>query len=137
MGTQTIGWVSWLLRGPQGSAAGASAPAAELTREEKGASEAASDRPPRRIFAAGMVWRVAFRTASGAYVFRPDYFGFGWEAGRIASSLAAGRGFCDPFQGATGPTAWVAPLYPVVLAGIFRAFGTYSPLSGWVALTFN
>src|SRR5216684_4156786 len=117
MGAQTIGWVSWLLRGPQGSGARASAATPELAQDEAGASEAASDRTPRRIFAAGMALRVAFLTASGAYVFRPDYFGFGWEAGRIASSLAAGRGFCDPFQGATGPTAWVAPLYPVVLAG--------------------
>src|SRR5258708_22173676 len=128
MGTRTSGWVSWLRGGAQGSAAGASAPAAELTKEEKGASEAASDRTPRRIFAAGMVLRVAFLTASGAYVFRPDYFGFGWEAGRIASSLAAGRGLFDPFQGATGPTAWGAPLYPVLLARIFRAFGASSTL---------
>jgi 4-amino-4-deoxy-L-arabinose transferase-like glycosyltransferase len=137
MGTQTIGWVSWLLRGPQRSGARASAEARRLATQEADTSEAASDRTPRRIFATGMALRVAFLTASGAYVFRPDYFGFGWEAGRIASSLAAGRGFSDPFQGTTGPTAWVAPLYPVLLAGIFRTFGTYSRLSGWVALTFN
>jgi len=137
MGTQTIGWVSWLLRGPQRSGARASAAARRLATQEADASEAASDRTPRRIFATGMALRVAFLTASGAYVFRPDYLGFGWEAGRIASSLAAGRGFSDPFQGTTGPTAWVAPLYPVLLAGIFRTFGTYSRLSGFVALTFN
>jgi 4-amino-4-deoxy-L-arabinose transferase-like glycosyltransferase len=137
MGTQTIGWVSWLLRGPQRSGARASAAARRLARQEADASEAASEGTPRRIFAAGMALRVAFLSASGAYVFRPDYFGFGWEAGRIASSLAAGRGFSDPFQGTTGPTAWVAPLYPALLAGIFRTFGTYSHLSGFVALTLN
>jgi hypothetical protein len=89
------------------------------------------------IFAVGLAVRIAFLTLSGTYVFRPDYFGFGWEAGRIASALAGGRGFSDPFHGPTGPTAWLAPLYPFVLAGIFKLFGTYAPLSGWITLAFN
>ncbi len=137
MGSQTLGWVRGLLRGPQGSGARASPAPRQLATQEAGVSDPGkgSDATPQRIFAVGMALRVAFLTTSGAYAFRPDYFG--WEAGRIASSLAAGRGFCDPFQGTTGPTSWVAPLYPVLLAGIFRAFGTYSRLSGWVALTFN
>src|SRR5690349_20135305 len=48
--------------------------------------------PAARMFAAGLAIRVAFLTLARAYVFR-DSFGFGFEAGRIARALAAGRGF--------------------------------------------
>ena len=57
--------------------------------------------------------------------------------GRIARALVTGHGYADPFAGHTGPTAWVPPLYPLILAGVFKAFGTYSTLSGWVILTIN
>ncbi|MFI5182876.1 MAG: ArnT family glycosyltransferase [Vicinamibacteria bacterium] len=90
-----------------------------------------------RIFTVALALRVAFLTLAGRYAFQADYFGFGWETGRIARALATGRGFSDPFHGLTGPTAWLAPLYPALLAAIFKLFGVYSPLSGWMALTFN
>jgi hypothetical protein len=45
------------------------------------------------------------------------------EAGNIAASLATGHGFSSPFRVETGPSAWMAPVYPVLLAGIFRIFG--------------
>ena len=48
------------------------------------------------------------------------------EAGNIATALVEGRGFSDVFRRPTGPTAWLAPVYPVLLAGIFRAFGTFT-----------
>lgn len=70
----------------------------------------------------------------GAY---DGQFHFGWEMGRIARSLAAGHGYANPFHGDTGPTAWVAPLYPLLLAGVFKLFGVYSPQSAWVALSLN
>ena len=66
-----------------------------------------------------------------------DNFGFGWETGRIARSLAAGQGFANPMHGITGPTAWVAPLYPFLLAAIFKLFGTYTLLSSWIDLAIN
>ncbi|MGH9524847.1 MAG: glycosyltransferase family 39 protein, partial [Terriglobales bacterium] len=62
---------------------------------------------------------------------------FGYEMGRIAHSIALGHGFGSPFHGWTGPTAWQPPLYPYLLAGIFRLFGVYSPASGLVALALN
>jgi hypothetical protein len=40
------------------------------------------------------------------------------EYARIGRSLAAGKGFADPFGGATGPTAWMPPVLPVLLAGL-------------------
>lgn len=66
-----------------------------------------------------------------------EHWGFGFESGRIAQSLAAGRGFSSPFQKPTGPTAWLAPIYPLLLAVIFKGFGTYSPASAVVALGLN
>jgi 4-amino-4-deoxy-L-arabinose transferase-like glycosyltransferase len=64
-------------------------------------------------------------------------FGFGWEMGRIGRALAEGRGFSDPFQMQTGPTAWEPPLYPFLIAGVFKIFGIYSHASAFVLLTIN
>jgi hypothetical protein len=59
----------------------------------------------------------------------------GSEAGQIAHSLLSGRGFSDPFWwGKTGATAWLAPLYPLFLAAVFKIFGLYSYTSVWVIL---
>ncbi len=49
--------------------------------------------------------------------------GFGYETGRIAQSIAAGRGYSSPLRVETGPTAWITPVYPYLLAGIFKIFG--------------
>ena len=69
---------------------------------------------------------------------RSDHFEmFGWEEGWIARSLALGHGFSSPFQPLSGPTALVAPLYPALLALIFRIFGLYTNASAFVALAFN
>ncbi|GAC1632196.1 MAG: hypothetical protein NVS9B14_05110 [Candidatus Acidiferrum sp.] len=48
------------------------------------------------------------------------------EAGNIANALAQGRGFGDVFRKPTGPTAWLAPVYPSLLACIFRMFGAFT-----------
>src|SRR5258708_16515683 len=61
-----------------------------------------------------------------------DNFGFGWEMGRIAASIASGHGFANPFQTPTGPTAWEPPLTPYLMAGVFKIFGIYSHPSPFV-----
>lgn len=66
-----------------------------------------------------------------------DHRSFGWEMGRIAHALVNGYGYADPFFGHTGPTAWVAPLYPSILAGVFKLFGDYSLLSARIMLAIN
>jgi hypothetical protein len=53
-------------------------------------------------------------------------FEFGAEMGRIAASLVSGHGYGNPFYGFTGPSAWVPPLYPFIIAAIFRLLGTYT-----------
>jgi len=50
---------------------------------------------------------------------------FLFESGNIANSLASGKGFSSPFRVSTGPTAWMTPVYPVLLAGVIRLFGAY------------
>jgi 4-amino-4-deoxy-L-arabinose transferase-like glycosyltransferase len=68
---------------------------------------------------------------------RRDHFQFGWEMGRIARSIATGQGFSSPTDLPSGPSAWAPPVYPYILAGVFRLFGAYSHLSAWVIFTFN
>lgn len=56
-----------------------------------------------------------------------DFHPYGFETGAIAAAIASGRGFSSPLPGiATGPTAWLAPIYPYLLAGIFKLFGIFS-----------
>jgi 4-amino-4-deoxy-L-arabinose transferase-like glycosyltransferase len=62
---------------------------------------------------------------------------FGYEMGWIARSLAEGRGYSSPFLPLSGPTAMMPPLYPWLLAGIFRLFGVYSSSSAFVVLGLN
>jgi hypothetical protein len=66
-----------------------------------------------------------------------DHWKFGGEAGRIARSIAQGEGFSNPLFGKTGPTAWLTPVYPYLLAGIFKIFGVYSTASAIAALAIN
>ena len=47
---------------------------------------------------------------------------FLYEPGNIAHSLAVGKGFASPFHEDTGPTAWDPPVYPLIVAGVFRVF---------------
>ena len=62
---------------------------------------------------------------------------FGFEMGWTARSIAMGHGFSGPFQSITGATAIVPPLYPYLLAGIFKLFGLYTPLAAFVTLLMN
>lgn len=62
---------------------------------------------------------------------------FAQEAGSIAYSLSAGHGFSAPFRKDTGPTAWLAPVYPVVLATLFRIFGAFTLHTFYAAAALN
>ena len=44
----------------------------------------------------------------------------GGEYYAIAEALAAGKGFSNPFRAETGPTAWMPPLYPFLLAALIK-----------------
>lgn len=96
-------------------------------------------RLPWRMFWIAFAVRVAYITLAHTYHFRTfeDHFQFAWEMGRISRALATGYGYADPFAGHTGPTAWCPPLYPLLLAGVFKLFGVYTLKSAWVILTIN
>jgi 4-amino-4-deoxy-L-arabinose transferase-like glycosyltransferase len=63
-----------------------------------------------------------------------NYFSFGWETGRVARSLASGQGFASPYNGNTGPTAALPPLYPLFVGQVFKVFGIYTKASALVIL---
>jgi 4-amino-4-deoxy-L-arabinose transferase-like glycosyltransferase len=91
------------------------------------------------IVAIALVLRVGWIILGHTYKFKPNEnnFGFGWEMGRIGAAIANSRGFSDPFNGATGPTAWEPPLYPYLTASVFHIFGIYSRASAFILLTIN
>ena len=67
-----------------------------------------------------------------------DNVPFGYELGAIARSIAAGDGFSSPLRIVhTGPTAWLGPIYPYLLAGIFKLFGIYTPKSHYIVEILN
>ena len=50
----------------------------------------------------------------------------GLEMGWLAQSILNGQGLSSPFGPLTGPSAFVAPAYPLLIAGVFRIFGSYT-----------
>jgi 4-amino-4-deoxy-L-arabinose transferase-like glycosyltransferase len=94
---------------------------------------------PLWIALLAFVLRVIWIVAAHTYRFKTldDNFSFGWEMGRIGRSLAQGQGFSNPFNQATGPTAWEPPLYPFLIAAVFKLFGIYTHASALVLLCIN
>jgi len=62
---------------------------------------------------------------------------FEQETGSIAYSLATGKGFSSPFRRETGPTAWLTPVYPLLVAGVFRIFGILTAKSFFTIVFLN
>ena len=114
-----------------------SLPGGAETRQSQGSDGAAF---PWQIFWIALFVRIAYMTLARTWHIRTVYpydFSFGYEMGRVARALVTGYGFADPFIGHTGPTAWVPPLYPWILAGVFRLTGVYTALSAWIILAFD
>ncbi len=66
-----------------------------------------------------------------------SHYAFGFETGSIAGALARGEGFSSPFGIQSGPTAWIAPVYPSMCAVVFKIFGIYSTASAVAILSLN
>ena len=66
-----------------------------------------------------------------------NYWRFAGETGRIARSIVEGKGFSSPLFGDTGPTAWMTPIYPYLVALSFRLFGVYTKASAITMLSLN
>jgi 4-amino-4-deoxy-L-arabinose transferase-like glycosyltransferase len=91
------------------------------------------------MFAIAFALRLGLILVAHTYKFKvyDNGFAFGWEMGRIGRAIALGRGFADPFDGQTGPTAWEPPLYPYLIAAVFRISGVYTHSSALILLALN
>jgi hypothetical protein len=67
-------------------------------------------------------WDQERQIPAGALATAP----FAQETGNIAYSLASGKGFSNPFRRETGPTAWLTPVYPLLVAATFKIFGIFT-----------
>jgi hypothetical protein len=59
------------------------------------------------------------------------------EVGGIARWIVTKYIFPPPFHDAHGPTAWIAPIYPGIVACIFVVFGIETPTSALSVMCFN
>lgn len=91
------------------------------------------------LVAVAFALRIGLMLADHTYQFPAarNHFGFGFETGSIAGSIARGEGFSSPFGEPSGPTAWIGPIYPYLLAGIFKIFGIFSATSAITILSIN
>ena len=96
------------------------------------------------IVLAAFALRLLYMVVTGTYLFPDELinqrrvkFQIGFETGRVARSIATGHGFSSPFEGNTGPTAWLTPVYPYLVAAVFRVLGVYTTASSVVILIFN
>ncbi len=66
-----------------------------------------------------------------------NHWEFGFEIGKVASSIATGHGFGNPYWIDTGPTAMITPVFPYLMSAVFALFGVYTRTSALVMLGLN
>jgi 4-amino-4-deoxy-L-arabinose transferase-like glycosyltransferase len=76
-------------------------------------------------------WSQARKIPDAALAVAP----FAQETGGIAYALSTGKGFSNPFHKETGPTAWLTPVYPSLVAAAFKIFGAFT-VHAFFALVF-
>ncbi len=87
------------------------------------------------LFLCGFILRFGFVLWKKTYLRAPgSILPFGAEICSIAEHIVRGKGFSSPFILDTGPTAWVAPVYPYLVSVVFRILGIYSNASALVLL---
>lgn len=83
-----------------------------------------------RILILSVTWHKVAPDANGTP--------YGYEVGNIARSIASGRGFSSPFSlVTTGPTAWLGPIYPSLVAAIFKVWGNFTTRSFFIIKVLN
>ena len=87
------------------------------------------------ILAGALILRVVAVLSMAQRDPRVWFYSQATELGRLGESLRMGRGLGSPFGGDTGPSAFLAPGYPALVAVIFRMFGSYSWHAAAVLLT--
>jgi 4-amino-4-deoxy-L-arabinose transferase-like glycosyltransferase len=81
----------------------------------------------------GFAWNEVRKIAPGVLGNVP----FQQETGNIAYALAQGKGFSNVFRTETGPTAWLAPIYPLIVAATFKLFGTFTARAFFACVALN
>jgi 4-amino-4-deoxy-L-arabinose transferase-like glycosyltransferase len=89
---------------------------------------------PACMVSVGLLARLVYMAASHCYRFDLQYW-HGFEMAGIGRFLAMGRGFM--LEPSAGPSAWTGPIYPGVLAIIFRIFGVFSDAAAVAVVVFN
>lgn len=97
---------------------------------------------PAFIFAVALTLRLAtaaiFLQGDGGNmtIDSARYLTEGYEAVGISQSLAGGNGFSGPWPGA-GPTAWLPPIMPAILAAYMSVFGLHTRATLIAFVAFN
>jgi hypothetical protein len=88
----------------------------------------ARDRRLWILVAAALALRLAAMFALGTpEKARGDAWDWGHESACLAQSLVDGGPYGDPWDKGTGPSAWLTPPYPALLAVLWKACGGVSP----------
>ena len=99
----------------------------EITSIASPARTTASHRVPEAVvLGLALAVRLAMVALSLVQFPKGWLFTRGTEMDYLAKSLLAGQGLSSPFGPPTGPTAFIAPVYPFFVAGVFRVFGIES-----------
>jgi hypothetical protein len=92
---------------------------------------------PRIIFLVALtarIWVLSQLLPGNAW---HDFYQYN-EPAHIAWSVVSGAGYSSPWANTVSmPTAQQPPVYPYLLAGIFKLAGAYSYLSLWIAVGLN
>jgi hypothetical protein len=92
-----------------------------------------AERASRRFLLALFLAALAVRIAAMAVLDTPGAargaspWRWGHEPAQLAQSLLEGRGFADPWGKGTGPSSWLTPPYPALLALVLGACGGLGP----------
>lgn len=110
--------------------------APKTSLEEPPASEQVeTDRSHRRvILTLALILRLVVALFSFDFSRVPPLTYWGFENIAIALSLHAGKGFSSPFFSDSGPTAFMAPGYPLLLAAAMAVFGTGSLAATFIVM---
>jgi 4-amino-4-deoxy-L-arabinose transferase-like glycosyltransferase len=97
------------------------------------------------IFLVALAVRLLFLVVShSAEEARGVAWDWGYEQACIGESIAHGDGFAgqwtrptEPFALGSGPTAWLTPVYPSLLASLMRVFGGVQPATAIALFTLH
>lgn len=103
-------------------------------------SEITAAEKPLRL-AAVLSLALVLRALAMMLMFRSDprlwFYNQASELHCLAQSVLSGRGLSSPFGGATGPSAFLAPGYPLLVALVYRLFGMETAVSAAVLAALN